>query len=176
MKRRTDLGSLPFGSGKGWCTPHPFWGGRHTHRPQWHVARGGCGGPATATSDSKWCEEAPYVGRPAGDHPGIWLESKQEENREEWGQEWQRMAVCPSQWTDISQIKAVCDTIQLLRIVTWFGRGSCRGLTYPTVLSYLVNSGPIFQSNCCAEKNNKSIKRIDKRGAWLIWKYQCGYC
>lgn len=76
----------------------------------------------------------------------------------------------------ISQIKAVCDTIQLLRIVTWFGQGSCIGLTYPTALSYLVNSGPIFQSNCCAEENNKSRKRIDKHGAWLIWKYQCGYC
>lgn len=35
-----------------------------------------------------------------------------------------------------------------LRTLTWFGRGSCRGLMCPTVLSCSANSVPIFQSSC----------------------------
>lgn len=64
-----------------------------------------------------------------------------------------------------------------LRTLTWFGRGSCTGRTCPTVLSYLVNSLPIFQSNCCAQRQTKQQQRThDKHGAGLVRKYQCGYC
>lgn len=67
------------------------------------------------------------------------------------------------------------------RIFTWFGQGSCKGLRYPTVLSYLVYSVPKFQSNCCAQKVKKQKQKErkkhketknDKHGAWFIQKYQ----
>lgn len=50
------------------------------------------------------------------------------------------------------------------RIFTWFGQGSCKGLRYPTVLSYLVYSVPKFQSNCCAQKvkKQKQTKKKNK--------------
>lgn len=48
---------------------------------------------------------------------------------------------------------------------------------YPTVLSYLVYSVPIFQSNCCTQRKQQKQKQKtnDKHGTWLIQKYQYGY-
>lgn len=47
---------------------------------------------------------------------------------------------------------------------------------YPTVLSYLVYSVPIFQSNCCAQRKTTKQKQKtnDKHGTWLIQNISMG--
>lgn len=70
-----------------------------------------------------------------------------------------------AQWSTCPIVAVCCSTGQ--EVFTWFGQGSCIGLRFPTVLSYLVYSVPKFQSNCCAQKI-KTTKNKTKRKKYDI--------
>ena len=68
VKRLTHSGSLPSGSGRGWRRLPPSWCGRRIRSGRPPSARGGTAGPASATGDSRWCEEDLFCERPGGVH------------------------------------------------------------------------------------------------------------